>query len=194
MGFLSNESVRSMGFLSVGDNVSISDKASFYNCANISIGNNVRIDDFCVISAGSGGIRIGSFVHIAVACTLIGKEEIFVGDFSGISSRSAIYSSNDDYSGEFLTGPTIDDEFRKVDSRPVRIGRHAIIGSGCIVLPGVEIGDGVAIGALSLVSRKCESFSVYMGVPARRIKARKTDLLEKEKAFLEKMARIKPGQ
>lgn len=193
MGFLSSESVKAMGFLSVGENVKISEKASFYNCAKITIANNVRIDDFCVISAGAGGIEIGSFVHLAVGCTLIGQAKISVGDFSGISSRTAVYSSNDDYSGEYLTGPTIDEEFRKVDSRDVRIGRHAIIGSGCVILPGVTIGDGVAVGALSLVSRDCADFSVYIGAPARKVKARKMDLLEKEKEFLDKRSRAKPG-
>lgn len=70
MTMLDRASVESMGFASVGRNVVISDKVSFYNCANISIGNNVRIDDFCVLSAGEGGIVIGNNVHIAVYSSL----------------------------------------------------------------------------------------------------------------------------
>jgi galactoside O-acetyltransferase len=62
--------IESMGFASVGKNVVISDKVSFYNCANISIGNNIQIDDFCVLSVGEGGIVIGNNVHIAVSSSL----------------------------------------------------------------------------------------------------------------------------
>ncbi|MBM3059473.1 dTDP-4-amino-4,6-dideoxy-D-glucose acetyltransferase VioB, partial [Escherichia coli] len=56
MAYLDEIQLKEMGFKSVGENVKISDKASFYGCDNISIGNNVRIDDFCVFSAGEGGI------------------------------------------------------------------------------------------------------------------------------------------
>jgi len=53
-----------IGFKSLGDNVLISKKTSFYGISRICIGNNVRIDDFCVLSAGIGGIFIGNYVHI----------------------------------------------------------------------------------------------------------------------------------
>jgi dTDP-4-amino-4,6-dideoxy-D-glucose acyltransferase len=58
MGVLTRAQIDAMGFKSVGVNVNLSDRASFYNCANISIGDNVRIDDFCVLSAGAGGISV----------------------------------------------------------------------------------------------------------------------------------------
>jgi galactoside O-acetyltransferase len=53
-----------------------------------------------------------------------------------------------------------------------------------VILPGVTLEDGVAIGALSLVTKNCEAFSVYAGNPVRRIKDRKRDLLELERRFL----------
>ena len=37
---------------------------------------NSRIDDFCVLSAGEGGIEIGDYVHVAVFCMLIGAGKI----------------------------------------------------------------------------------------------------------------------
>ena len=64
-----------------------------------------------------------------------------------------------------------------VSHADVIIGRHVIIGSGSVVLPGVNLEDGVAVGALSLVSKNCSKFGVYFGVPAKRIKERKNDLL-----------------
>ncbi len=184
MAILEPEAIQSLGFASVGKNVKISDRASIYGAERIKIGDNVRIDDFCVLSAGMGGIEIGNFVHIAVGSTLIGKEKITLSDFSGLSSRVAVYSSSDDYSGASLTNPTVPDEYKNVIHLPVFIGRHVIVGAGTVILPGVSIGDGVAIGALSLVNKDCDEFSIYFGIPAKRIKERKKDLLELEQNFL----------
>lgn len=54
MGFYTREQLEKKGFKSIGENVLISDKTSIYSPQNISIGNNVRIDDYCVLSAGGG--------------------------------------------------------------------------------------------------------------------------------------------
>lgn len=186
MGILSDEQIEQMGFTQVGTNPRLSDKASYYNCANIKIGDNVRIDDFSVLSAGIGGIEIGSYIHIANHSSLIGAGKIILDDFSGISSRVSIYSSSDDYSGAHMTNPTIPTEFTHVHHADVVIGRHVIIGSGSVVLPGVTLEEGVAVGALSLVTKSCKAFGIYSGVPARRIKERKRDLLALEKALVAK--------
>lgn len=176
--------IESMGFGSLGKNLSISDKVSFYNCANIFLGNDVRIDDFCVLSAGEGGIFIGNNVHIAIYSSLIGMGKITLSDFSGLSSRVSIYSSNDDYSGATMTNPTVPSEYTGVTHADVYLGKHVIVGSGSIILPGVKLEEGVAVGALSLVRKNCKAFGIYSGSPARFIKERKRDLLELEKVFL----------
>lgn len=139
MAFLGPTKIAEMGFNSVGENVLISDRASFYNCGNISIGNNVRIDDFCVVSAGVGGIKIGSYIHIAVYSSLIGAGKITLGDFANISSRVSIYSSNDDYSGAYMTNPMVPEGLTNVEHADVMIGKHVIVGSGTVVLPGVVL-------------------------------------------------------
>lgn len=184
MAWLTEKQMTEMGFASFGKNVMLSDKASYYNCKNIHLGSNIRIDDFCVLSAGVGGIDIGNYVHIAVFSSLIGAGNISLADFSNISSRAAIYSSNDDYSGAAMTNPTVPTEFTNVQSADVKIGRHAIIGAGSIILPGVILEEGVAIGALSLVKKDCQAFGIYMGSPAKRTGERKRDLLELEKKLL----------
>lgn len=177
---LSIGQIANIGFNSVGDNVQISEKASIYGASLIKIGNNVRIDDFCVLAAGIGGIQIGNYVHIAVGSTLIGAGEIKLDDFSGLSSRVSIYSSSDDYSGQTMTNPTVPNAYKNVYSAPVYLGRHVIVGSGSVILPGVRLEEGVAVGALSLVTTHCDSFGIYTGNPAKRIKERKRNLLELE--------------
>lgn len=184
MAWLTPEQINEMGFAKIGENVFLSDKASYYNCKNIRIGNHVRIDDFCVLSAGKGGIDIGNYIHIAVFSSLIGAGNISLADFANISSRVAIYSSNDDYSGEFMTNPMVPAEFTNVQHGDVKIGRHVIIGAGSIILPNVILEEGVAVGALSLIRKNCETFSIYSGSPAKKIGERKRDLLVLEKRLL----------
>ncbi|WOX47133.1 acyltransferase [Aeromonas sp. XH] len=183
MGFLTAQQLSKMGFAAFGSNVLISDKASIYGAQRIKIGNNVRIDDFCVLSAGEGGIEIGNYIHIAVHSTLIGAGKITLSDFSNISSKVGIYSSNDDYSGGFMTNPMVPTEYTNVTHADVTLGKHVIIGSGSVVLPGVTLYEGVAVGSLSLVTKDCEAFGVYIGTPVKKIKVRKRDLLALE-AFL----------
>lgn len=182
--FLTKKQIDKIGFKSIGDDVLISDKASIYNPSDIEIGSNVRVDDFCIISAGNGGIKIGSNIHIAIFSSLIGVAKITLSDFCNLSSRVAIYSSSDDYSGESLTNPTIPDKYKKVTQDDVFLGRHVIIGSGSVILPGIVLNEGVAIGALSLVTKSCEAFGIYAGAPAKRIKERSRKLLELELEFL----------
>lgn len=184
MAILGREAIEALGFAFVGENVQISDRASFYGASRISLGSNVRIDDFCVLSAGVGGISIGDYVHIAVYSSLIGAGKVSLSDFCNISSRVAIYSSNDDYSGAAMTNPMVPGEYTGVTHADVFLGKHVIVGSGSVILPGVTLEEGVAVGALSLVQKKCEAFGIYAGNPARRIKDRKRDLLELEQRLI----------
>lgn len=181
MSWLTDEQISAMGFACVGTDVRLSDRASYYNCQSIRLGSHIRVDDFCVLSAGNGGIVIGDYVHIAVYSSLIGAGRITLANFCNVSSRVAIYSSNDDYSGKSMTNPTIPSAFANVEHADVSIGRHVIIGAGSVVLPGVTIEDGVAVGALSLVKVDCTSFGIYAGIPAKRIGERQRDLLKMEK-------------
>jgi acetyltransferase-like isoleucine patch superfamily enzyme len=176
--FYSQNKLAGLGFKSLGVDVSISKLASIHGAEYISIGNNSRIDDFCVLSAGTSGITIGRNVHIAVYSSLIGHGEICIGDFSNISSRVSIYSSNDDYSGEFLTNPTVQEEYTNVTHGPVIIAQHVIIGAGAVVLPNVNLRTGACVGALSFVRGNCEEFCIYAGVPAKKIGRRSSNFLK----------------
>lgn len=182
MAYLSETQLREIGFRRLGKNVKISDKASIYNPELIELGDNSRVDDFCVLS---GNIKLGNFVHIAPLCLVAGGEKgIFMDDFSGLAYHVQIFSQSDDYTGLTLTNPTIPAKYKLETKKAVNLGRHVIIGAGSIVFPGVNIAEGCAVGAMSLVNRGTEPWGVYVGNPARRVKERKKDMLELEKKFL----------
>lgn len=185
MAYLTEVQLAEIGFFSLGHNVLISDKVSIYGANRIRIGSNVRIDDFCILSAGEGGIDIGSYIHIAVYSSLIGAGKITLSDFCNISSKVAIYSSNDDYSGDYMTNPMISSEYTNVNHAPVFIDKHTLIGCGCVVLPGCKLAIGTVIGALSLVSEGfvTTDMMIYAGVPVKPIKKRKDTFLKYELMF-----------
>jgi len=179
--FFNNSELSSLQFKSIGNKVNISRLASFYDIRNISIGNNVRIDDFCILS---GNITLGNNIHIAAGTYLFGGNAgIILKDFSNLSSRIAIYAESDDYSGITLTNPTIPNIYKNLTKKLVVINKHVIIGTGSVILPGVDIGEGVAIGALSLVNKSLPPWKICVGIPAVPVKERKKDLLKLEEQY-----------
>lgn len=181
-GFYSKSELLDIGFAELGEEVFISRKASIYGASNIHIGSHVRIDDFTVLS---GNIHIGDYVHIAVFTSLFGGNAgIFIQDFANLSSRIAVYALSDDYSGEFMTNPMIPETYKNTLEGKVTIGKHAIIATGCTILPNTDLGDGCAVGAMSLVKKNVEPWTIAAGIPAGYIKPRSKKLLELEKDFL----------
>lgn len=186
MAFYSKKELEEIGFKRFGKNVLISNKCSIYNAKNISIGDNVRIDDFCILSAGDGEILIGSWVHIACYVSLIGKESIILEDYSQVGAKSSIYSSTDDFSGDYLVGPSIPDEYTNVKHGMVILRQFSVLGCNTVVLPHVTIGEGTAIGALSLVYKDLEPWKIYGGTPVKILKERSTGLFKQVKLLNEK--------
>lgn len=182
MAFLSDEEINKIPFKHLGKGVLISEKASIYTPELMEIGDYSRIDDFCVLS---GRIAIGRNVHIAVFCNVAGGSEgVFIGDFSGLSYNCQVFSQSDDYSGKTLTNPTVPIKYKAETRRSIRIGRHCIIGTSSIIFPGVSLADGTAVGAASVVRKSTDEWSIYIGNPAKRVKARSKDLLLLEVEFL----------
>ena len=179
--FYSKQELNELGFKSVGENVLVSKKASIYGASNISIGDNVRVDDFCILS---GKIDLGDYIHISAYTSLFGGDAgITVGDYCAISSRVAVYAVTDDYFGEGMVNPMVPDKYKKVTEDPVNIGRNCIIGSGSTVLPGVTLEEGVSVGAMSLINKDLEGWTVYAGIPAKKLKDRSKEMLKKMEEF-----------
>lgn len=183
MAYLSDSQLQAMGFKSLGKEVKISDRASIYNADQIEIGDYSRIDDFCVLS---GKLKFGRNVHIAPHCLLAGGEKgISMKDFSGLAYFVQVFSQSDDYTGNYMTNPTIPSEFKREKKSPVYIGKHVIVGAGSIIFPGVRVEDGCSVGASSVINRPTKPWGIYVGNPAKRIRERKQKIIILEKKFLD---------
>jgi acetyltransferase-like isoleucine patch superfamily enzyme len=177
--FLTRLELEALGLICAGDDVRIHSSVVIINPEALRIGNHVRIDPFCLLSA-SGKITLGDHIHIAAHCSLVGAAGIELEDFTGVSHGARLFSAIDDMSGTHLTGPTVSDELRNVQSGPITLKRHAVVGTNAVIFPGVTIGEGAIIGALSFVREDVPAWSIWAGVPAKHVGTRSKALLNLE--------------
>lgn len=170
---------------SIGENVTVHRSVQLFAPERIHIGSNVRIDCFAVLSAGPKGIWIGHNVHLGTGVSLLGSGgKLEIESFCGFSPRVTVFTASDDYSGGFMTNPTVPDRFRNVTAGDVRIERHAIVGSGSVLMPGITLGAASAVGALSFVNKNVPAFAIVSGNPLKLIGKRNEKILQLEKEFL----------
>jgi len=169
-----------LGFGHVGQDVIIWPLAKIVSPDAIFIGDSVIIDDFVFLMGGEKTV-IGSFVHIASFTSITGGGEFIMEDFSGLSGGIRVYTGNEDYSGASLTNPAVPQPYRMPIRSFVHIKKHAIVGANTVILPGVTIGEGAAVGANSLITKDCKPWTIYVGSPARALRPRSRErILELE--------------
>ena len=115
---------------------------------------------------------IGDYVIMANQVALVGRYDHHYQQV-GTPTRHAMQIRNNDYDW-------------KGKELLVEMGHDVWIGYGAIVLSGVKIGDGAIIAAGSVVSNDVEAFSIYAGVPAKKVADRfehEEDRLKHEQAL-----------
>jgi acetyltransferase-like isoleucine patch superfamily enzyme len=155
--------------------------------ANFTLGVNSQIDDFCFINAGDKCV-IGRNVHIASFTSIAGGGECYIDDFAGLSAGCRLITASDDFTGPYLTNPTVSPEYTNVNKGIIRIGKHAIIGTNCVIFPNVTIGEGCAVGAGAIIRKDLKAWTVYAVINGKlkALKERPQEvILAKEKAYLE---------
>ena len=175
-------------FKKIGKNVEIGRNVYFRYPELVEIGDNVIIDEFCYFTTS---LIIESYVHIAPFCSVIGgkKSKLIMREFSGLSAGCRVVCGSDDYSGIGLTNPTVPKKYRvKSKATTVEIGKHAVLGTNCVVHPATNIGEGVAVGSMSLVTKDLEPWWVYIGIPSKKLKRRTMEIVKSlEKRFKEEI-------
>lgn len=148
----------------------------------LSIGEHTQIDDFVFLNAGRR-CALGRFVHLASFVSVVGGGELVIEDFSGLSAGVRVITGSDDYSGPYLTNPTVPRDLTHYKLSQVHLERHVIVGTNAIIYPGVTLPEGVAIGAGCHVRRRLEPWGVYAGEPLRK-------LAERDAAAIREKARL----
>ena len=78
----------------------------------------------------------------------------------------------------------MDNTFKKLEKKAVKIEKHVIIGTNSTILPSVELSEGCAIGAHSLVKSCCPAYKIFAGIPVKEVGRRSEKLKDLEVNFL----------
>lgn len=130
---------------STGENIYVGKNTNFKNIQNLSIGSNVSIHSFTYLDA-YGGISIGDNVSIANHCTLISSDHTW-------------------------RNKEIPIKYNIIEKKPIKIEDDVWIAAGCRILGNVTIKQRTVIGAGAVVNKSLDNNSLYVGVPARKVKS-----------------------
>jgi acetyltransferase-like isoleucine patch superfamily enzyme len=187
--FLSREVLETLGFAQVGEDVLIHSTVVIVDCSKVSLGSRVRIDPFVIIST-RGGVEFGNNVHIGGHSVLVGHAAVHIGDFVNISHHVGIFTSKEDISGRTLSHPTVPGGDKVTRTASISFARHSGVGAGSLVLPGARFAEGSILGAMSRVGRPLKPWTTYAGIPARRMRERRRDVLVHEQEYLASLKKL----
>lgn len=154
----------------LGKNVLIDVGVYLYGTKNISIGDYVWIDTGCRIEAMLGEIKIGKRVHIAANAIVAAREPVIIGDYVGIGAGAKIYANSErPFGGKRMSGPMIPEEYKAYYSKKIVIEKDSCVGTGSVLLPGANIGEGAVVGANTVIKKNIEPYDIVVGLPPRVI-------------------------
>lgn len=100
------------------------------------------------------GLKLGHKTDIGAFTYINAKNGVTLEDEVQVGSHCSIYSVS-----------TIDGK-----EGPVILKKNCRIGSHCVVLPGVTVGENTVVGAMSLINKDLPPNCVAYGVPAKVVK------------------------
>ena len=152
----------------------------------VRVGADTIIDDFTYVSCG---LTVGRYTHIGAGGVLIGGDaHITIGDFVNIAPGCRLVAASHDFVAGGLAGPTIPEEFAGPSiTADIFVADHVLLGTGTVVLPGCHLPEGLATGAMTLITPDCDlkPWTLYVGAPARPLKPRASErILESARRLL----------
>lgn len=192
LGFLLRKILYKSLFAEIGHGAVFGRNVVIRHPHKIRIGNNVMIDDNCILDAkGCQGTDfvIGNNVILSRGCILSAKNgKLSIGDNTNFGANCLVYAVKEATIGRdtlfaaqcYIGGSMY--HIERTDIPPIQQGSYAngvFIGDGCWlgagvkVIDGVKVGEGVILGTGAVVNKDIEPFTVAVGVPAKVIKKRK---------------------
>ena len=165
----------------------VSPNARIRHPQHFSVGDHSIVDDFCYFSAR---VRIGRCSHVASGCSVAGgpRHLFTLGDFSSLSSGVKIWCTSADFVNDVVA--IVPEGAGPIGDHPIEgdvtFENYTAVGSNTVVMPGNHVPEGTVIGALSFVPAgfRFEPWSVYAGIPIRRVGARNRESVTRQAALL----------
>lgn len=182
-------------FKSCGRGVIFGRNLTIRNAKNITLGEQVIIDDDCVLDArgaGDRGVTIGDRVILNRGTSVQAKiGPISIGSDSDIGMHSDVHSQGGVEIGKQVVlggsakisggvfqidrDPSLDErEQARATHGPIRIDDKCLVGMGSSFLDGVHVGEGAVLGAGCVVIRDLPAYCVAAGVPAKVLRMRES--------------------
>lgn len=155
--------------LIIGNNFKIGEDSKIYVGNDWIVGDNVKIETKCSISAREpqycGKLFIGNSTHIGDSTIIDTVDDVFIGTEVAIGPNCTLYTHDHIYSDKNLPAWK-----GGIIKKPITIEDGVWIGSGVTILPGVVIGKRAVIAAGSIVTKNVPSNMIYGGIPAKLLK------------------------
>ena len=152
----------------IGDNVVIDDNclldAKGESNNGITIGSGAFIGRNTIVSCKNGDVTIGERANIGFNCEVFSASRVTIGPDALLAAYCYVIGGDHDWSDP--TRPVLQ---QPRTSLGVAIGSGAWLGAGVKVLDGCAIGDGAIIGAGAVVRGAVPANAIAVGVPARVI-------------------------
>jgi acetyltransferase-like isoleucine patch superfamily enzyme len=142
----------------------------------VSVGDNARIEGSLICHRHDSRIAIGARTSIGGGTVIESLRSVSVGDDCLISHYVTIQDHNshplewEHRSQDVLNWLAGVKDWTHVEQANIIIERRCWIGTRCIILKGVHLGEGCVVGAGSVVTRPFPAYSVVAGNPARLIR------------------------
>lgn len=149
-------------------------QASLYGERYMWLGDDVRVGPYSSLSCGLAPgqelvldptLRIGDRSVIGRGSAVAAHFSVEIGDDVWFAPECFVCDQHHDY-----LDVAMPIGLQLSEAAPVRIGSRSWLGHGVIVLPGVTIGEHVAVAAGAIVTKDIPSYSVAAGAPARVIR------------------------
>ena len=152
--------------ISIGDNVVVDDNclidAKGSSNRGITIGSGVFIGRNTILSCKNGDIDLEEGVNIGFNCEIFSASAVRVGRETLVAAYCYLIGGDHDFA----------DPSRPILSQPrrsagVTVGAGAWLGAGAKILDGVAVGDRAIVGAAAVVREAVPAGAIAVGVPAR---------------------------
>jgi acetyltransferase-like isoleucine patch superfamily enzyme len=155
----------------IGDNVVVDDNclidAKGDSNRGIAIGSGVFVGRNSILSCKNGDIEIADGANIGFNCEVFSASRVTIGRHVLVAAYAYVIGGDHDFSDP---AKAVISQARV--SAGVSIGDGVWIGAGAKILDGVAIGDHAVVGAAAVVRENVPANSIAVGIPARVVGSR----------------------